>query len=586
MRGIRPGVTCQAGIATAAAVAVLLGMTAGGADAQLYTLSRTLQGPAPAASDNTGFAVAVVGDNVLVGVPFDSSLVSNAGAAYLFDGSTGAVLRTFRSPTPTTGDSFGYSVAAAGTNVLIGAPFDDTAGVDAGAAYLFNSSTGALMATFLNPTPAGFDQFGNSVTAMGTTVVVGAPGDDTGAINAGAAYVFSSGGALQRTLVKSTPAVGDNFGHVVVALGANVAVGAPFDDTGAADAGAAYLLSPSSGATVATFANPNPASGDEFGYALAPMGANLLVGAPFDNVGASDAGAVYLMDGATGALVDTFSNPILFAGDAFGFAVAAVGNNVLVGAPYADTGAVDAGAAYLINGTTGALLQSLVNPTPVSLDQFGNAVAALGGNPVVGAPGDDTGGADAGAAYVFDPCGQTPVAPGTCKQPAVAAKALLLMKDTANDLRDLVRWRWIKGAVTNKTEFGDPTTASSYGFCVYNDPGALGSPQLVFRATAPAGGLCRGKPCWRATTTGFKYTNRDRTPDGVQTVRLKEGAAAGTAKIIFTAKGDLLDLPAMPLSGPTKVTVQIKNSDGLCWEAVYSDPPLRNTTELFKDRAD
>ena len=80
------------------------------------------------------------------------------------------LLRTFQKPTPVANDNFGYSVAAVGSNVLVGASRDDTGASNAGAAYLFDSSTGALLRTFLNPTPAASDYFGCSVAAVGSNV--------------------------------------------------------------------------------------------------------------------------------------------------------------------------------------------------------------------------------------------------------------------------------------------------------------------------------------------------------------------------------------------------------------------------------
>ena len=135
--------------------------------------------------------MAGVGDNVLVGAPLEDTGVPEAGAAYLLDGDTGVLLQTFRSPNPALGDSFGWSVAGVGGNVLVGAPFDDTEGRDAGAAYLFDGVTGALLQTFLNPTPGRGDFFGWSLAAMGENIVVGAPEDSAGADRAGAAYLFA-----------------------------------------------------------------------------------------------------------------------------------------------------------------------------------------------------------------------------------------------------------------------------------------------------------------------------------------------------------------------------------------------------------
>ena len=102
----------------------------------------------------------------------------------------GAPLQTYLNPTPAAGDNFGCSVAAVGNNALIGARYDDTGATDSGAAYLFDGSTGVRLRTFLNPTPAASDYFGSSVAAVGNNVLIGAYGDDTGASNAGAAYLF------------------------------------------------------------------------------------------------------------------------------------------------------------------------------------------------------------------------------------------------------------------------------------------------------------------------------------------------------------------------------------------------------------
>jgi hypothetical protein len=147
------------------------------------------------------------------------------------------MLTTFTNPTPVAGDSFGFSVAALGTDrVLIGTR-------DAGAAYLF-STNGAVLTTFTNPTPPGSDYFGWSVAAAGINrVLIGAPGDNTGAIGAGAAHLFSTNGALLTTFTNPTPAANDQFGSSVAAVGTDrVLMGAPsyWQATGP---GAAYLFS-------------------------------------------------------------------------------------------------------------------------------------------------------------------------------------------------------------------------------------------------------------------------------------------------------------------------------------------------------
>jgi cysteine-rich repeat protein len=289
----------------------------------------------------------------------------------------------------TLGRLFGTSVASVGSNVLVGAP--GSALIPASAAYLFDGSSGALLKTFTNPNASADDLFGQSVSAVGGNVLVGAPGDNTGAPHAGAAYLFeASTGVLLRSFQKPIVTPEDDFGYSVVGFGSDVLVGAPRDDTGAFQTGAVYLFDGSTGALRRRFLDPNPATGNKFGHALTVAGSNVLVGAPGDDAAGPDAGAAYLFDGATGDLLHTFQSPTDSVGTGFGQSVSALGDAVLVGR---------AGAAHLFDGSTGDHLRTFLTPAPSNLfDFFGESVAAVGGNVLVGAPG-----LFSRAVYLFDP---------------------------------------------------------------------------------------------------------------------------------------------------------------------------------------
>jgi hypothetical protein len=185
-----------------------------------------------------GFSVATFGtDRVLVGA-------RGRGAAYLFS-ATGTSLMTFTNPAPTAYDSFGHAVAAVGSDrVIVGAPQADQGAPDAGVAYLF-STNGVLLTTFTNPTPAIGDSFGARVAVLGSDrIVISSSGDDLGVTNTGAAYLFNTSGTLLNTFTNPAPAPSDAFGAHVAALGNDrVIIGAPRDDTGATNAGSAYLFS-------------------------------------------------------------------------------------------------------------------------------------------------------------------------------------------------------------------------------------------------------------------------------------------------------------------------------------------------------
>jgi len=365
-------------------------------------LLQTLNNPTPALNDNFGNSVSLSGNNVLVGAFNDDTGFQNAGSAYLFDATTGNLLQTINNPAPGFNDEFGTSVSLSGNNVLVGAPNDNTGASNAGSAYLFDATTGNLLQTINNPTSVSGDLFGFSVSVSGNNVLVGAPLDDTGATDAGLAYLFdASNGNLLQPFNNPTPAQSAFFGSSVSVSGNNVLVGAPRDDTGASQAGLAYLFDATTGNLLQTFNNPTPAIDDEFGFSVSLSGNNVLVGAHRDDTGAFNAGSAYLFDATTGNLLQTINNPIPTSTDEFGTSVSVSGNNVLVGAHNDDTGALNAGSAYLFDATTGNLLQTINNPTPVSGDNFGNSVSVSGNNVLVGAFNDDTGATNAGSAYLF-----------------------------------------------------------------------------------------------------------------------------------------------------------------------------------------
>jgi Ca2+-binding RTX toxin-like protein len=352
----------------------------------------------PATNEGFGAAVAAVGSNILVGAPgVTVSGHEAAGAAYLLNGTTGAVLRIFTNPTPLANEQFGFSVAAVGSNVLIGAPFATLDGhFSAGEAYLYDGSTGVLLHTFnRGGAAADDDHFGYSVGSAAGNALVGAPGlTVSGHFGAGAAYRFNSTTfALLSSYNNPDPGDHENFGFAVAGHLTNVLIGAPFANVGAVpNAGSAYLFN-ITGSIFQTLTSPTPTTGNGFGKAVAG-GFSILVGDPH-------VGAVFQFDG-NGTVINTFQDPNPTPGSFFGNAIASLPKEVLVGAPFASVGALTAGAAYLFDGDTTGLLQTFVNPDIDADDTFGFAVAAVGTSILIGAPGESSSAAFAGKAYTFD----------------------------------------------------------------------------------------------------------------------------------------------------------------------------------------
>ena len=175
-------------------------------------------------------------------------------------------------------------------------------------------------------------------------------------------------------------------------------------------------------------------------------------------------------------------------------------------------------------------------------------------------------------------CGPTPIASTACRLAALRASAVQL-KNNADKHKDLLKWKWAKGATTAVGDFGDPVGGSaSYHLCVYD---ASGKAQPLMDVPVAPGGICGTAPCWKAVkTTGFAYKNKAGTPLGITTVALKAGAA-GKASISMKGKGVLLPTTALGLSMP--VTVQLVIADGVtntCWQTTYT-AATRNTATQF-----
>ncbi|MBL8232864.1 MAG: FG-GAP repeat protein [Bryobacterales bacterium] len=255
-----------------------------------------------------------------------------SGAAYVFARSGGVWSQQAYLKASNTGayDSFGTSVAVSGDTVVVGAPYeasaatgvngnqsDNTAG-GSGAAYVFVRSGGVWsQQAYLKASNTGAgDQFGVSVGISGDTLVVGANVESSAATGvngnqsdntaggSGAAYVFVRNGGVwsqQAYLKASNTGAADLFGCCVAVSGDRVVVGAITEDseaTGgngnqadntATDSGAAYVFVRSGGvwSQQAYLKASNTGANDWFGHTVAISGDTVVVGAPGEDSAAT-----------------------------------------------------------------------------------------------------------------------------------------------------------------------------------------------------------------------------------------------------------------------------------------------------------
>ncbi len=393
----------------------------------------------PGAGARMGTSVAggqdVDGDGLsdfIVGAP-------DSGVAFIYSGSNGALIHTVRG----SGD-FGFSVALLGdiygndgkSEFIIGAPHD--APERAGAAYVYSGADTSLIAEYHGNSHSNHrgDQLGFAVAGLGDVDSSGKPDFIIGSRNYTDEYSFPARWELgSATVYRGENLSGlatyygsnenDHFGFAVSGAGdqnldgwADFIIGAPDADLqGLSERGAVYIYS---GKTLGQLysAKYGAATGDGFGWSVSVVGdvnadnkSELIVGAPKNDNGGTDAGAVYVYYG--GGLPDP-----LYAkyGDAdgahFGLSVAGAGRinfdgtpDFIIGAPGKNSGQ---GIAYLYAGGNGALLETVMGST--NYDSLGTSVAG-GGNMVspssydefiVGAPlTDTTDASERGTAYVY-----------------------------------------------------------------------------------------------------------------------------------------------------------------------------------------
>lgn len=365
-------------------------------------------------ADHTGEIATTTGDingdeiqDLLIGVPTQNT----TGTVYLFYGpleNEDIALQNadaiFNSTVP--GSQFGRAIESGdidgdgATEIVIGAPGDDTHGPQAGAVYVINGSTSPTGRYSLGTDDRQIvgdphDRLGAAVDVRDVTkrdvpsIIVGAPGDSEKqpgkavALSAASLTGTVSVDDADARLIGETP--GDRAGHAVSWTrktppnGANrIVVGAPGHDGGGTDAGAVHIVEESvSGERSLANARvtlEGSRSHAEAGTAITVTAdgngdtqGDLLVGAPGHDRHGSDAGAAYIVPHRNLADEDrslaAVSGGTMYGetrGDRLGQSVAGGGDvdcdghrDILVGAPQHEVDEQETGAAYLLYGRAG-----------------------------------------------------------------------------------------------------------------------------------------------------------------------------------------------------------------------------------------
>jgi len=346
-------------------------------------------------------------------------------------------------------DQFGYSVSSAGdvngdgySDIIIGAPFNDAGGSNAGRAYIYfgGSIINSGVDVILTGLTAG-DQFGFTVSSAGdvngdgySDVISGAPLNDAIGSNSGRAYIYFGGSTMNNVadVIFTGAASGDQFGYSVSTAGdmngdgySDVISGAILNDAGGSNAGRAYVyFGGSTMNNVADVTLTGLAVSDQFGFSVSTAGdfngdgyGDVISGANVNDGGGANSGRAYIYFGA--GIPDNSSDVILTgaaSNDQFGYSVSYAGDvngdgysEVIVGAPFNDDGSADAGSSYIYFGGSVPDNTADVKFTgAVAGDQFGTSVSSAGDingdgftEVIAGANLYDEGGLNTGRAYVY-----------------------------------------------------------------------------------------------------------------------------------------------------------------------------------------
>ena len=360
-----------------------------------------IDNPQPGILDQFGFKVAATKKDLVVGSPNDSNTTqAGGGAVFFYDAKTLGFRNGINGQGNDTFTSFGAALAISGTNLVIGEPEADFNLVpNSGYAYLMNLKTIQYIRTFINPQLSPQDFFGKDVAAQKKLFAIGAPGDDTVTTNAGTVYMFDATTSTTiRVLFPASVSQNQEFGSAMAFAGNIISVGAPGQiSIAGSDSGIVHLYDSRNAGFLGLIPESPERAGTRFGAALAGSKKLLAVGAPGDTT----TGGVYLYNLGKSVTPIRVDNPTPNVGDQFGVSLAFVGSKfLLVGAPGDDFGGTDAGAAYVFDIKTGALVLTVINPESTPGDRFGQSVASDGKRLIIGCPGNVVS-AMAGAGSVF-----------------------------------------------------------------------------------------------------------------------------------------------------------------------------------------
>lgn len=273
---------------------------------------------------------------IVVGAPAHDTGLS--GSAWVFwDSGDGWVFdHVLEAAIPQSNDHFGQSVALDGEYLVVGAPRTDEAQVDQGSAELFQFQVDRFehRETFYGaPHQSPSDYFGFAVDIDMPRVVVGSYAEDTAGVNAGCAWLFEQQGGVwsdpPQILLPSVYEENSLFGRSVSVRDERVLVGQP----GAGEGGLATLFERDlNGEWQGALFTPSAVGSDAaFGYAVEVAPEGVIMTAPSAHIPSFFSGALVVWTGQEWEDERTQYGPLNKS--FFGRSLASSEDTVFLGAP-------------------------------------------------------------------------------------------------------------------------------------------------------------------------------------------------------------------------------------------------------------
>ncbi len=327
-----------------------------------------------------GYSVAISGDYAIVGAYGDDDRGNYSGSAYIFQrsGSNWIEQAKLIPSYNSSGGQFGRSVAISGDYVIVGAPYDDDNGTSYGSAYIFQriGSYWIKQTKLLSSDGYFYDFFGRSVAISGDYAIVGVVNDDDNGFESGSASIFQRSGSDWIEQVKLLPSDGysfDHFGYSVAIRGDYAIVAAPYDDDNGSESGSAYIFQRSGSDWIeqAKLLPSDDYSYDYFGYSVAISGDYAIVAAPYDDDNGSESGSAYIFQrsGSNWTEQAKLKPTNGYSEDYFGVSVDISDKLSIVGAYYNDDHGTNSGSAYIFGKPYVPLpIEVLMKFTPQALN--------------------------------------------------------------------------------------------------------------------------------------------------------------------------------------------------------------------------